>query len=29
MDKPICIGFAVLELNKLLMYETSYDNLQP
>ena len=29
MDKPIYIGFALLELNKLLMYETYYDKLQP
>ena len=29
MDKPIYLGFAILELSKLLMYETSYDKLQP
>ena len=29
MDKPICLGFSVLELSKLLMYETYYDKLQP
>ena len=29
MDKPIYLGFPVLELSKLLMYETSYDKLQP
>ena len=29
MDKPICLGFAVLELSKLHMYETYYDILQP
>ena len=29
MDKPIYIGFTVLELSKLLMYETYYDILQP
>ena len=29
MDKPIYLGFAVLELNKLQMYETYYDKLQP
>ena len=29
MDKPIYLGFSVLELSKLLMYETYYDNLQP
>ena len=28
-DKPIYLGFSVLELSKLLMYETYYDNLQP
>ena len=29
MDKPIYLGFSVLELSKLLMYETFYDKLQP
>ena len=29
MDKPIYLGFAVLELSKLLLYETYYDILQP
>ena len=29
MDKPIYVGFTVLELSKLLMYETYYDTLQP
>ena len=29
MDKPIYLGFSVLELGKLLMYETYYDKLQP
>ena len=29
MDKPIFVGFSVLELSKLLMYETYYDKLQP
>ena len=29
MDKPIYLGFSVLELSKLLMYETYYDILQP
>ena len=28
-DKPIYLGFALLELSKLLMYETYYDKLQP
>ena len=28
-DKPIYLGFTVLELSKLLMYETYYDKLQP
>ena len=27
MDKPIYLGFSVLELSKLLMYETYYDKL--
>ena len=29
MDKPIYLGFSVLELSKLLMYGTYYDILQP
>ena len=29
MDKPICLGFSVLELSKLLMYEAYYNKLQP
>ena len=29
MDKPIYLGFSILELSKLLMYETYYDKLQP
>ena len=29
MDKPIYLGFAVLELSKLHMCETYYDELQP
>ena len=29
MDKPIYVGFAILELSKLHMYETYYDTLQP
>ena len=29
MDKPIYLGFSVLELSKLLMYETYCDKLQP
>ena len=29
MDKPIYLGFSVLQLSKLLMYETYYDKLQP
>ena len=29
MDKPIYLGLSVLELSKLLMYETYYDKLQP
>ena len=29
MDKAIYLGFSVLELSKLLMYETYYDKLQP
>ena len=29
MDNPIYLGFTVLEVSKLLMYETYYDILQP
>ena len=29
MDKPIYLGFSVLEMSKLHMYETYYDKLQP
>ena len=29
MDKPICLGYAVFEVSKLVMYETYYDKLQP
>ena len=29
MDKPIFLGFAILELIRLPMYETCYDKLQP
>ena len=29
MDKPIDLGFTVLKLSKLLLYETYYDILQP
>ena len=28
MESPIYLGFAILELSKLLMYETYYDKLQ-
>ena len=28
-DKAIYVGFAILELSKLHMYETYYDTLQP
>ena len=29
MGKPIYIGFALLELNEVHMYETIYEKLQP
>ena len=29
MDKPLYIGFSILELSKLLMYKTYCDKLQP
>ena len=28
MDKPIYLGFSVLKLSKIIMYETYYDKLQ-
>ena len=28
MEKPIYLGFVILQLSKLLMYETYYDDLQ-
>ena len=28
-DKPIRVGFAILELSRLYLYETYYDKLQP
>ena len=29
MDEPVYLGFAVLELSKLIMHETYYHKLQP
>ena len=29
MDKAIYVGFAILKLSKVHMYETYYDTLQP
>ena len=29
MDKPFYLGFVVLELSQLLLYETYYEKLQP
>ena len=29
MDQQICLGFAIIELSNLLMYETYYAELQP
>ena len=29
MDEAFYLGFAILELSKLWMYETYYDKLQP
>ena len=29
MDKPFRLGFVVLELNKLHLYESYYDKLEP
>ena len=28
MDKPIYVGFAILQVSKLHLFETYYDNLQ-
>ena len=28
MEKPVCSGFSVIELSKILMYGTRYDELQ-
>ena len=28
MDKTVCLGFAVLKLIKLILYEAYYDKLQ-
>ena len=29
MDKAIYVGFSIVELSKLHMYETCYDTLEP
>ena len=29
MNEPLYVGFAVLQLSKLHMYETNYDKLEP
>ena len=29
MDEPIYLGFAILELSKLHIYEAYYDKIQP
>ena len=29
MEKPYCLGFAILELCKLHRYDTYYDKIQP
>ena len=29
MDQPMCLGFVVLEVSNLFMYETQNDKLQP
>ena len=29
IDKPIYLEFSILDLSRLLMYETHYDKLQP
>ena len=28
MNKPVCLGLSVIELNKILMYESCYDNIK-
>ena len=29
MDKPICLGLSILDINKTLMYEFWYDYIKP
>ena len=29
LDKPIYLGFSIVELSEILVYETFYDKLQP
>ena len=29
MNKPVCLGLSILELNKILMYEFWHDYLKP
>ena len=29
MNKPVYLGFSILELSKILMYELSYDYVKP
>ena len=29
MNKPVCLGFSILELSKILMYEVWYDYVKP
>ena len=29
MNKPVCLGFSILELSKILMYELWYDYAKP
>ena len=28
MNKPVCLGLSVIELSKILMYESCYDNIK-
>ena len=29
MNKPVCLGFSILELSKILMYQFWYDYVKP
>ena len=29
MNKTVCLGLSIIELNKILMYESYYDYVKP